>query len=102
MTPSPSVTWPSPAMTTAPLRRTQRTVVDRIRRFVGMRAILDYNSGFNVRCERFAYGEAVVRANRVRRISCIGNITPQYMAAARRILRKFGTAFHKKGSSIQA
>src|SRR5690348_962297 len=46
MTPSPSVTWPSPAMTTAPLRRTQRTVVDRIRRFVGMRAILDYNSAF--------------------------------------------------------
>src|SRR5882757_8758689 len=44
MTPSPRVTWPSPAMTTAPLRRTHRTVVDRIRRFVGMRAILDYNS----------------------------------------------------------
>ena len=44
MTPSPSVTWPSPAMTTLPLRRTQRTVVERIRRFVGMSAILDYNS----------------------------------------------------------
>src|ERR1700680_4146864 len=44
MTPSPRVTWPSPAMTTAPLRRTQRTVVERIRRFVGMSAILDYSS----------------------------------------------------------
>src|SRR4029079_6788045 len=44
MTPSPSVTWPSPAMTTVPLRRTERTVVERIRRFVGMSAILDYNS----------------------------------------------------------
>src|SRR6202158_1789184 len=44
ITPSPSVTWPSPAMTTVPLRRTLRTVVDRIRRFVGMSAILDYSS----------------------------------------------------------
>src|SRR5882762_5496691 len=48
MTPSPSVTWPSPAMTTVPLRRTLRTVVDRIRRFVGMRANLDYNSADHV------------------------------------------------------
>ncbi len=48
MTPSPSVTWPSPAMTTVPLRRTLRTVVERIRRFVGMSAILDYNSGQDV------------------------------------------------------
>src|SRR5206468_1527237 len=48
MTPSPSVTWPSPAMTTAPVRRTQRTVVERIRRLVGMSAILDYNSADHV------------------------------------------------------
>src|ERR1700730_14996610 len=48
MTPSPSVTWPSPAMTTVPLRRTLRTVVERIRRFVGMSAILDYSSGHDV------------------------------------------------------
>src|SRR5689334_19232837 len=44
MTPSPRVTCPSPAMTTLPLRRTQRTVVDRIKRFVLMRVILDYSS----------------------------------------------------------
>src|SRR3954464_12972064 len=31
MTPSPNVTWPSAAITTLPSRRTQRTVVDRIR-----------------------------------------------------------------------
>ena len=31
----PSVTWPSPAMTTLPFLRTQRTVVDRIRVFMG-------------------------------------------------------------------
>src|SRR5271170_749169 len=31
MTLSPNVTWPSAAMTTLPLRRTQRTVVERIR-----------------------------------------------------------------------
>src|ERR1700682_3852251 len=48
MTPSPTVTWPSPAMTTVPLRRTLRTVVERIRRFVGMSAILDYSSGQEV------------------------------------------------------
>src|SRR5450755_4661721 len=48
MTPSPSVTWPSPAMTTVPLRRTLRTAVERIRRVVGMSAILDYNSAFDV------------------------------------------------------
>src|SRR5580765_5532834 len=44
MTDSPSVTWPSPARTTLPSRRTDKTVVDRIRRFVGMSAISDYNS----------------------------------------------------------
>src|SRR5579883_2305410 len=31
MTDSPSVTWPSAAITTLPLRRTHRTVVERIR-----------------------------------------------------------------------
>lgn len=31
MTLSPRVTWPSAAMTTLPLRRTQRTVVERMR-----------------------------------------------------------------------
>src|SRR5258708_4698028 len=45
MTDSPSVTWPSPARTTLPLRRVGRTVVERISRFVGMSAILDYSSG---------------------------------------------------------
>src|SRR5882757_3828572 len=45
MTDSPSVTWPSPARTTLPLRRMDRTVVERISRFVGMSAILDYSSG---------------------------------------------------------
>ena len=41
---SPRVTWPSPAMTTLPLRRTDKTVVERISRFFVMSAILDYNS----------------------------------------------------------
>src|SRR5208282_432315 len=45
MTDSPSVTWPSPARTTLPLRRIDKTVVERIRRFVDMSAILDYSSG---------------------------------------------------------
>src|ERR1039458_319232 len=60
MTDSPSVTWPSPAMTTLSSRRTQRTVVERILRgawasavlsaaaatglFFFMSAILDYSS----------------------------------------------------------
>src|SRR5229473_507128 len=44
MMPSPSVTWPSPAMTTLPLRRTQRTVVERTKRFVCMSPILYYSS----------------------------------------------------------
>src|SRR5580704_18316090 len=44
MTDSPSVTWPSPARTTLPLRRMDKTVVDRISRFVDMGAILDYSS----------------------------------------------------------
>src|SRR5579872_275722 len=44
MTDSPSVTCPSPARTTLPLRRMDRTVVERIRRFWGMRVILDYSS----------------------------------------------------------
>src|SRR5258706_9543779 len=45
MTDSPSVTCPSPARTTLPLRRMDSTVVERISRFVDMRAILDYSSG---------------------------------------------------------
>src|SRR5882672_21550 len=45
MTDSPSVTCPSPARTTLPLRRMDNTVVERISRFVGMSAILDYTSG---------------------------------------------------------
>src|SRR5258708_29831343 len=45
MTDSPSVTCPSPARTTLPLRRMDRTVVERIRRFVDMSAILNYSSG---------------------------------------------------------
>ena len=44
MTDSPSVTWPSPARTTLPLRRMDKTVVDRISRFVDMGANLDYSS----------------------------------------------------------
>src|SRR3981081_2894874 len=44
MTDSPSVTWPSPARTTLPPRRTDKTVVERISRFLGMSAILDYSS----------------------------------------------------------
>src|SRR5437879_12267957 len=40
MTDSPSVTCPSPAMTTLSLRRTQRTVVDRMRRGAGFSAAL--------------------------------------------------------------
>ena len=44
MTDSPSVTWPSPARTTLPLRRMDKTVVDRISLFVDMGAILDYTS----------------------------------------------------------
>ena len=44
MTDSPSVTWPSPASTTLPFRRTDKTVVDRISRFLDMSAIFDYNS----------------------------------------------------------
>src|SRR5712671_935122 len=39
MTDSPSVTWPSPAMTTLSLRRTQRTVVERILRRAGVSAV---------------------------------------------------------------
>ena len=39
------MTCPSPARTTLPLRRMDRTVVERIRRFVDMSAILDYSSG---------------------------------------------------------
>src|SRR5258708_2352695 len=45
MTDSPSVTCPSPARTTLPLRRMGRTVVERISRFVDMSAIFDYSSG---------------------------------------------------------
>src|ERR1700680_2270808 len=45
MTDSPSVTCPSPARTTLPLRRIDKTVVERIRRFVDMSAILHYSSG---------------------------------------------------------
>src|SRR5579871_6224300 len=44
ITDSPSVTWPSPAKTTVPLRRTDNTVVDRISRFCAMSAIFDYSS----------------------------------------------------------
>jgi hypothetical protein len=44
MTDSPSVTCPSPASTTLPLRRMDKTVVERISRFVDMGAILDYSS----------------------------------------------------------
>src|SRR5260370_40336032 len=40
MTDSPSVTWPSPAMTTLSSRRTQRTVVERMRRGAGLSAVL--------------------------------------------------------------
>src|SRR5271155_2798538 len=45
MTDSPRVTWPSPARTTLPLRRMDKTVVERISRFVDMGTILDYSSG---------------------------------------------------------
>jgi hypothetical protein len=44
MTDSPSVTWPSPASTTLPSRRTDKTVVERISRFFIMSAILYYSS----------------------------------------------------------
>src|SRR5215472_11798330 len=44
MTDSPRVTWPSPARTTLPLRRTDKTVVDRISRWVAMSATVDYSS----------------------------------------------------------
>src|SRR5260370_1342339 len=44
MTDSPSVTCPSPARTTLPLRRTDKTVVERISRLVGISAILNYSS----------------------------------------------------------
>src|ERR1700730_12012251 len=49
ITDSPSVTCPSPARTTFPLRRTDKTVVDRISRFVVMSAILDYSSALSRR-----------------------------------------------------
>jgi hypothetical protein len=38
------VTCPSPARTTLPSRRTDKTVVDLISRFVDMSAIFDYSS----------------------------------------------------------
>src|SRR5580658_1793647 len=44
MTDSPSVTWPSPARTTLPLRRMDKTVVERISRFGDIGAIFDYSS----------------------------------------------------------
>src|SRR5258708_35900870 len=44
MTDSPSVTCPSPARTTLPLPRTDKTVVERISRLAGISAILDYSS----------------------------------------------------------
>src|SRR5580692_3353387 len=45
ITPSPSVTCPSPAITTWPSLRTQRTVVERTKRFFVMSAIFYYSSG---------------------------------------------------------
>src|ERR1700730_17687273 len=75
MTDSPSVTCPSPAMTTLSLRRTQRTVVERIRRRAGgsamsslaaatsgfffMSAILNYSSAISVEFAAFPRGSAV-------------------------------------------
>src|SRR5271163_3311630 len=59
MTDSPSVTCPSPARTTLPLRRMDKTVVERISRFVDMGAILDYSSE--------AAALARTRAGRLRR-----------------------------------
>src|SRR5438552_4494317 len=44
MTPSPRVTCPSPAMTTTPLRRTHKTVVERTSLFLLIGTILDYSS----------------------------------------------------------
>src|SRR5690349_7216921 len=44
MTDSPSVTWPSPARTTLPSRRTDKTVVDRISLFLPISVIFDYSS----------------------------------------------------------
>src|SRR4051794_25198217 len=44
ITDSPSVTWPSPANTTVPLRRTHKTVVERISLFFAMSVIFDYSS----------------------------------------------------------
>src|ERR1700679_1462526 len=45
MTDAPSVTCPSPARTTLPLRRMDKTVVERISRFVDIGAVVDYSSG---------------------------------------------------------
>src|ERR1700689_3874572 len=45
MTDSPSVTCPSPARTTLPLRRMDKTIGEGIRGFVDLRPILNYISG---------------------------------------------------------
>src|SRR5467141_786757 len=66
MTDSPSVTWPSPAMTTLSSRRTQRTVVERMRRGVGLSAVLSVataTSGFLIMSAILNYssaGDAIV------------------------------------------
>src|SRR5262245_37384390 len=61
------VTWPSPASTTRPLRRTQSTVVERIRRLVFIAAILDYISGklhaIHRRVRRERRGDIGTKAN---------------------------------------
>jgi hypothetical protein len=46
------VTCPSPASTTLPLRRMDKTVVERISRFVDMGAILDYSEPFTTETQR--------------------------------------------------
>jgi hypothetical protein len=61
MTDSPSVTCPSPARTTLPFRRIDKTVVDRISRFVGMSAIPDYSSAEQQGAER--QGKRMERAS---------------------------------------
>src|SRR5271170_7246420 len=74
ITPSPSVTCPSPAITTWPSRRTQSTVVERTKRFFVMSAIFYYNSGTSVSLahhhirypRRVGASSHIVRANNVR------------------------------------
>src|SRR5208282_6234595 len=50
--PSPSVTCPSPAITTLPSRRTDSTVVERTSRLSFMGTIADYNRGKRLATDR--------------------------------------------------